>query len=354
MFIQVEKGSVNFMKLFGIGHKDIGIDLGTANMLVTLKGKGIILKEPSVVAIDKRTGEIVATGVEAKEMLGRTPEQIKAVRPLKDGVIADFTATQLMLRNILEKVCKQYSVGKPRVVVGVPSGITEVEERAVKESVLQAGAKEVYLIEEPMAAAIGAGLDVSEPSGSIVVDIGGGTTEVAVISLGGIVVSYSLRVAGDELDSDIVNYVKKELNVAIGETTAEEIKKEIGCALPLMTETKKEIRGRDLSTGLPKNIDITSSQMQEAMEESISEIVDIIKTTLEKTPPELASDIMEKGIVLAGGGALIQNLDKLLSQKTGMPVYVATDPLDCVVKGTGKTLEDLDRLKNVLMNARGN
>ena len=209
------------MKLFGIGNKDIGIDLGTANMLVTLKGKGIILKEPSVVAIDKRTGEIVATGGEAKEMLGRTPEQIKAVRPLKDGVIADFTATQLMLRNILEKVCKQYNVGKPRVVVGVPSGITEVEERAVKESVLQAGAKEVYLIEEPMAAAIGAGLDVSEPSGSIIVDIGGGTTEVAVISLGGIVVSYSLRVAGDELDSDIVNYVKKELNVAIGETTAQ-------------------------------------------------------------------------------------------------------------------------------------
>ena len=342
------------MKLFGIGNKDIGIDLGTANMLVTLKGKGIILKEPSVVAIDKRTGDIVATGGEAKEMLWRTPEQIKAVRPLKDGVIADFTATQLMLRNILEKVCKQYNVGKPRVVVGVPSGITEVEERAVKESVLQAGAKEVYLIEEPMAAAIGAGLDVSEPSGSIIVDIGGGTTEVAVISLGGIVVSYSLRVAGDELDSDIVNYVKKELNVAIGETTAEEIKKEIGCALPLMTENTKEIRGRDLTTGLPKNIDITSAQMQEAMEESINEIVEIIKTTLEKTPPELASDIMEKGIVLAGGGALIQNLDKLLSKRTGMPVYIATDPLDCVVKGTGKTLEDLDRLKNVLINSRRN
>ena len=342
------------MKLFGIGSRDIGIDLGTANMLVTIKGKGIVLKEPSVVAINKTSGNIVATGVEAKEMLGRTPEQIKAVRPLKDGVIADFTATQLMLRNILEKVCKKYNVGKPRVVVGVPSGITEVEERAVKESVLQAGAREVYLIEEPMAAAIGANLDVAEPSGSIIVDIGGGTTEVAVISLGGVVVSNSIRVAGDELDNDIVSYVKKELNLSIGETTAEEVKKEIGCALPLMTEMSKEIRGRDLTTGLPKNISVTSTMIQEAMEESINEIVDIIKTTLEKTPPELASDIMEKGIVLAGGGALIQNLDKLLSKRTGMPVYVATDPLDCVVKGTGKTLEDLDRLKNVLINSRRN
>ena len=342
------------MNLFGIGSRDIGIDLGTANMLVTIKGKGIVLKEPSVVAINKTSGNIVATGVEAKEMLGRTPEQIKAVRPLKDGVIADFTATQLMLRNILEKVCKKYNVGKPRVVVGVPSGITEVEERAVKESVLQAGAREVYLIEEPMAAAIGANLDVAEPSGSIIVDIGGGTTEVAVISLGGVVVSNSIRVAGDELDNDIVSYVKKELNLSIGETTAEEVKKEIGCALPLMTEMSKEIRGRDLTTGLPKNISVTSTMIQEAMEESINEIVDIIKTTLEKTPPELASDIMEKGIVLAGGGALIQNLDKLLSKRTGMPVYVATDPLDCVVKGTGKTLEDLDRLKNVLINSRRN
>lgn len=342
------------MKLFGIGSKDVGIDLGTANMLVTLKGKGIVLKEPSVVAINKNSGNIVATGVEAKEMLGRTPEQIKAVRPLKDGVIADFTATQLMLRNILEKVCKKYNVGRPRVVVGVPSGITEVEERAVKESVLQAGAREVYLIEEPMAAAIGANLDVSEPSGSIIVDIGGGTTEVAVVSLGGIVVSNSIRVAGDELDNDIVSYVKKELNLSIGETTAEEVKKEIGCALPLMTEMSKEIRGRDLTTGLPKNVNVTSTMIQEAMEESINEIIDIIKTTLEKTPPELASDIMEKGIVLAGGGALIQNLDKLLSKRTGMPVYVATDPLDCVVKGTGKTLEDLDRLKNVLINSRRN
>lgn len=340
------------MKLFNFGTKDIGIDLGTANMLVTLKGKGIVLKEPSVVAIDRRTGQILSTGDEAKEMLGRTPDRIKAIRPLKDGVIADFTATGLMLKNILTKVCKRYNVGRPRVVVGVPSGITEVEERAVEESVMQAGAREVYLIEEPMAAAIGADLDVSEPSGSIVVDIGGGTTEVAVVSLGGIVVSNSLRVAGDELDQDIIDYIKKEKNLSIGETTAEEIKMEIGCALPPVTELTKEIRGRDLTTGLPKNITITSEDAKAAMEESINEIIEIVKITLEKTPPELASDIMEKGIVLAGGGALINNLDKLLSEKTNMPVYIAEDPLDCVVKGTGKTLEDLDRLKTVLINAR--
>jgi len=287
-----------------------------------------------------------------KRCFGRTPEQIKAVRPLKDGVIADFSATQLMLKNLISKVCQRYSVVKPRVVVGVPSGITEVEERAVEESVLQAGAKEVYLIEEPMAPAIGARLDVAEPSGSIIVDIGGGTTEVAVISLGGIVVSSSLRIAGDELDEDIVNYIKREMNLAIGETTAEEIKMKIGCALPLMADMEMEIRGRDLTTGLPRNVVVYSSQMQEAMEESINEIVESVKQTLEKTPPELASDIMETGIVLAGGGALIQNLDKLLSQKTGMPVYVADGPLDCVVKGTEKTIEDLEKLKTVLMNSR--
>ena len=340
------------MKLFGLKNKDIGIDLGTANTLVTLRGKGIVLKEPSVVAIDKKTGQIMATGHEAKEMLGRTPEQIKAVRPLKDGVIADFTATQLMLKNLISKVCQRYNVVRPRVVVGVPSGITEVEERAVEESVLQAGAREVYLIEEPMAAAIGASLDVAEPTGSIIVDIGGGTTEVAVISLGGIVVSTSLRIAGDELDEDIVNYIKREMNLAIGETTAEEIKIAIGCATPLMTDVPMTVRGRDLSTGLPKNVEIYSSQILEAMAESINEIIESVKQTLEKTPPELASDIMEKGIVLAGGGSLIQNLDKLLSYKTGMPVYIAENPLDCVVKGTEKTIEDLEKLKTVLMNSR--
>ena len=287
-----------------------------------------------------------------KRCYGRTPEQIKAVRPLKDGVIADFSATQLMLKNVISKVCQRYNAGRPRVVVGVPSGITEVEERAVEEAVLQAGAKEVYLIEEPMAAAIGASLDVAEPSGSIIVDIGGGTTEVAVISLGGIVVSNSLRIAGDELEEDIVNYIKREMNLAVGETTAEQIKMQIGCALPLMTDMSMEIRGRDLGNGLPRNVIITSSQVQEAMADSIGEIVDIVKMTLEKTPPELAADIMEKGIVLAGGGALIQNLDKLLSLSTGMPVYIAESPLDCVVKGTGKTLEDLEKLKHVLINSR--
>lgn len=287
-----------------------------------------------------------------RRCFGRTPDQIKAVRPLKDGVIADFTATQLMLKNLIGKVGRRYNIGKPRVVVGVPSGITEVEERAVEESVIQAGAKEVYLIEEPMAAAIGASLDVGEPSGSIIVDIGGGTTEVAVISLGGIVVSHSLRIAGDELDEDIVNYIKREMNLAIGDTTAEQIKMQIGCAMPLMSEVSMEVRGRDLTDGLPRNVKITSAQVEEAMKESIEKIVEIVKITLEKTPPELASDIMEKGIVLAGGGALIKNLDKLLSIETGMPVYIAEEPLDCVVRGTGKTLEDLERLKTVLINAR--
>ena len=257
-----------------------------------------------------------------------------------------------MLKNLISKVCQRYNVVRPRVVVGVPSGITEVEERAVEEAVLQAGAKEVYLIEEPMAAAIGAELDIAEPTGNIIVDIGGGTTEVAVISLGGIVVSTSIRVAGDELDEDIINYVKRELNLAIGQTTAEEIKMRIGCAMPLMSDMSMEVRGRDLTTGLPKTITMYSSQVEEAMAESIYEIVESVKQTLEKTPPELASDIMEKGIVLAGGGALIQNLDKLLSIKTGMPVYITENPLDCVAKGTEKTVEDIERLKTVLINSR--
>ena len=343
---------MNFKNLFTFGSKDIGIDLGTANILITLKGKGIVLKEPSVVSIDKKTGEILAVGYEAKEMLGRTPEMIEAVRPMKDGVIADFTATRLMIKSMLKKVCSRYNAGRPRVVVGVPSGITEVEERAVEETVMQAGAKEVYLLEEPMAAAVGAGINVEEPSGSMIVDIGGGTTEVAVISLGGIVVSNSLRIAGDELDEDIMNYIKREANLSIGETTAEQIKIQIGCALPLMTDTPMEISGRDLTSGLPRNIIIRSSQVMEAMSESIHRIVDTVKQTLEKTPPELAADLVEKGIYLAGGGALIQNLDKLLSQETNMPVFIADSPLECVVNGTGKTLEDLENLKHVLINSR--
>ena len=340
------------MKLMGWNSKDIGVDLGTANIIITIKGKGIVLNEPSVVAIDKNSGTILATGVEAKEMLGKTPNDIAAIRPLKDGVIADFTATQLMLKSMLQKVCQRYNAGRPRVVVGVPSGITEVEERAVEESVMQAGAKEVYIIEEPMAAAIGANLEVAEPNGNIIVDIGGGTTEVAVISLGGIVTSNSLRVAGDELNEDIVNYVKREMNLAIGETTAEQVKINIGCAKPLLTEESMEIRGRHLATGLPETAIITSTQVQEAMNDSIEKIVDIIKQTLEKTPPELASDIMERGIVLTGGGALIRNFDSLLAERTEMPVYVADHPLECVAKGAEKTLEDLEKLRTVLSSSR--
>ena len=340
------------MKLMGWNSKDIGVDLGTANIIITIKGKGIVLNEPSVVAIDKNNGTILATGAEAKEMLGRTPNDIAAIRPLKDGVIADFTATQLMLKSMLQRVCQRYNAGRPRVVVGVPSGITEVEERAVEESVMQAGAREVYIIEEPMAAAIGANLEVAEPNGNIIVDIGGGTTEVAVVSLGGIVTSNSLRVAGDELNEDIVNYVKREMNLAIGETTAEQVKINIGCAKPLLTEESMEIRGRHLATGLPKTAIITSTQVQEAMNDSIEKIVDIIKQTLEKTPPELASDIMERGIVLTGGGALIRNFDSLLAEKTEMPVYVADHPLECVAKGAEKTLEDLEKLRTVLSSSR--
>ena len=335
-----------------LNSKDIGIDLGTANVLVAIKGKGIVLNEPSAISIDNQTGEVLAVGYEAKEMIGKTPNNISAIRPLKDGVIAELTATGLMLKEILKKVCKRYGIARPRVVVGVPSGITEVEERAVEESILQAGAKEVYLIEEPMAAAIGSNIDIVEPSGNIVIDIGGGTTEVAVISLGGIVISNSLRIAGDELDEDIINYVKREMDLVIGEATAERIKKEVGCALPLMSELDMNIKGRDLNTGLPRVERFTSTQAELAMRESIWKIIDIVKITLEKTPPELSSDIMEKGIVLTGGGALIRNLDKLLSMETGMPVYVSESPLECVVKGTERTLENIEKLRSILVNSR--
>ena len=280
-----------------------------------------------------------------KKCYGRTPEQIKAVRPLKDGVIADFTATQLMLKNIIKKVSARYNIGKPKVVVGVPSGITEVEERAVEESVLQAGAKEVYLIEEPMAAAIGSNLEVGEPSGNMIVDIGGGTTEVAVISLGGIVVSHSIRIAGDELDEDIVNYIKRETNLAIGETTAEQIKMEIGCAMPLMTKMSMEVRGRDLITGLPKTITIHSSEMLEALIEPAMMIVDAVHSVLERTPPELSADISDKGIYMTGGGCLVDGLDKLLQEKTGINVMIAQDTVSCVALGTGKALDNLDALE---------
>ena len=339
------------MGFFSIGTKDIGMDLGTSNILLTLKGKGIVINEPSVVAINRQTHQIVATGRDAKEMLGRTPEQIRAVRPMKDGVIADFTATNLMIKNIMHKVCKRYNIGRPRVVVGVPSGITEVEERAVEEAVLQSGAREVFLIEEPMAAAIGAGLDVAEPSGNMVVDIGGGTTEVAVISLGGIVVSDSIKTAGDIMDDEIIAYIKNNLNLAVGYATAE-LKIELGCAIPLVTSKTMEVRGRELTTGLPENKVVSSEQIQEAMAPSIEKIIDLVKATLEKTPPELASDIVERGIVLTGGGALIKGLDTLLAQKTEIPVYVADRPLDCVANGTSKTIEDMDKLRTALIRRK--
>ncbi len=280
------------MKFLKFNSRDLGIDLGTANILVSISNKGIIFREPSVVAVKKETEEVVAYGIEAKEMLGRTPETINAIRPLKDGVIADFTATKLMLRSIIMKVTKDFKLLKPRVVIGVPSGITEVEERAVQEAAISSGAREVYLIEEPMAAAIGSGIKIEEPSGNMIVDIGGGTTEVAVISLGGMVTSTSLRIAGDELTEDIINYTKKYLNMAIGEVTAEEIKMEIGCALPFMTELKKVIRGRDLSTGLPVKKEISSLEVEKAMKDSINKIIEGIRATLEVTPPELASDIV--------------------------------------------------------------
>ena len=302
--------------------------------------------------MDKYTGQVVAVGTEAKEMLGRTPENLDAIRPLKDGVIADFTATRMMLKYFVDKACQRYVVARPRVVVCVPTGVTEVEERAVEEATINAGAREAYLMEEPMAAAIGAGLRVADPSGMMIVDIGGGTSEICVISLGGVVTSKSLRIAGDELNEAIVDYVKKKFNVAIGETTAEEIKMSIGSAYPSMTTEEMDVKGRDFSTGLPRTITVTSVQIEEAMKEVIMQIVDGIKMTLEKTPPELAADIMVNGITLSGGGALIKNFDRLLALETGIPVNIAENPLDCVVKGAGKVLEDLDNLKNVFINSK--
>jgi rod shape-determining protein MreB len=332
--------------------RDIGIDLGTANTLVQVKGKGIVVREPSVVAINNKTGEILAVGEDAKSMIGRTPGNIVAIRPMKDGVIADFDITQSMLKYFIRKGIPAGVFSKPRVVICVPSGVTEVEKRAVEEATLQAGAKEAYLIEEPMAAAIGANLPVEEPSGSMVVDIGGGTSEVAVISLGGIVTSKSLRIAGDELDEAIVHYVKKEYNLMIGERTAEEIKVTIGAAYPKPKEESLEVRGRDLITGLPKNLTVTSSEIAEALKEPVNSIVDSIKYTLEKTPPELASDIMDRGIMLTGGGALLSGLDRLIKEETGMPVSIAERPLDCVVMGAGKVLDEIETLKKVLISPK--
>jgi rod shape-determining protein MreB len=332
------------MSFFGFS-KDMGIDLGTANTLVYIKGKGIILREPSVVAIrNDNKKQVLAVGDEAKEMIGRTPGNIVAIRPLKDGVIADFDITQVMLKKFIEKATNNSSFVRPRIVVCFPSGVTEVERRAIEEATKQAGAREVHLMEEPMAAAIGSGLPVSEPTGSMVVDIGGGTTEVAVISLGGIVTSQSLRIAGDELDQAIVSYIKKEYSLMIGERTAERVKIEIGSAFKEDEEKTMDIKGRDLITGLPKVITISSSEIREALKEPVLLIVDAIKSTLEKTPPELSADIMDKGIMLTGGGAMLYGLDMLINSETHMPVHIAEDPLDCVALGAGKALDQIDKL----------
>ena len=332
------------MGFFG-SSKDVGIDLGTANTLVFVKGKGIVLREPSVVAINNVTKKCLAVGTEAKQMIGRTPGNIVAIRPLKDGVIADFDIAQTMLKSLIEKGTSKGSFKSPRIIVCYPSGVTEVERRAIEEATKLAGAREVVLMEEPMAAAIGAGLPVSEPTGSMIVDIGGGTTEVAIISLGGIVTSKSLRVAGDELDQSIIAYIKKEYNLMIGERTAEQVKMEIGSAYKVDDEEMTmEIKGRDLITGLPKIIEISEVQIREALKEPIYSIIESIKTTLEKTPPELAADIMEKGIMLAGGGALLRGLDTLINRETNMPVHIAEAPLDCVVLGAGKALENFDKI----------
>jgi rod shape-determining protein MreB len=330
--------------------RDMAIDLGTANTLVYVRGRGIVLNEPSVVAINTNTGEILAVGVEAKRMIGRTPGNIVAVRPLKDGVIADFDTTERMLRYFIRKVHRRrYLVRGPRVVICVPSGITGVEQRAVKESTYNAGASRVYIIEEPMAAAIGAGLPVSEPTGNMVVDIGGGTTEVAVISLGGIVTSQSIRIAGDEVDVAIINYVKKEYSLMLGERTAEEIKIAIGSAFPTPEDSHAEIRGRDLVTGLPKTIVVSAEEIRKAIEEPVNAVVDAVKTTLDKCPPELAGDVMDRGIVLTGGGAHLRGLDERLKHETGMPIIVADNPLQSVALGSGRCVEDFESLQQVLV-----
>ena len=331
--------------------RDMAVDLGTANTLVYVRGRGIVLNEPSVVAINTRDGRPLAVGIEAKRMIGRTPGHIQAIRPLKDGVIADFEICEKMLRYFIHKVHQRRWV-KPRMVICVPSGITGVEQRAVQEAAEYAGArKPAYIIEEPMAAAIGAGLPVQEPTGNMIVDIGGGTTEVAVISLGGIVASQSSRVGGDELDDAIIQYMKKEYSVALGERTAEEVKIQLGSAWPLQQELNAEIRGRDLVTGLPKTVVLSTGEIREALEEQVAAIIDAVKVTLDKTPPELAADIMEQGIMLAGGGALLHGFPERLGHETGMPVRVAENPLYAVALGSGQSLEEFEALNGVLFSA---
>ncbi|WP_093264779.1 rod shape-determining protein [Thermostaphylospora chromogena] len=331
-----------------LGH-DMAVDLGTANTLVYVRGRGIVLNEPSVVAINTVTGKVVAVGIEAKRMLGRTPANILAVRPLKDGVIADFELTERMLRYFIQRVLRRRHLAKPRIVIAVPSGITGVEQRAVKEAGYQAGARRVYIVEEPMAAAIGAGLPVHEPTGNMVVDIGGGTTEVAIISMGGVVASQSIRVGGDEIDQAIIAFAKKEHSLLLGERTAEEIKMTIGSAYPLEKENHAEIRGRDLISGMPKTIVVAAFEIRRAIEEPVNAIVDAVKTTLDKCPPELSGDLMDRGIALTGGGALLKGLDERLRDETGMPVHLVDRALDCVALGTGRCVEEFEALQQVLL-----
>ena len=341
-----------FGYILGLFSNDIGIDLGTANTLVYVKGQGIVLMEPSVVAVQTGTNNVLAVGEEAKRMLGRTPGSIMAIRPLKDGVIADFDITESMLRYFIRKVHNRKALVAPRVVIAVPSGITEVEKRAVKDSAEQAGARLVYLIEEPMAAAIGVGLPVQEPTANMIIDVGGGTTEVAIISLAGIVVTRSVRVGGDEMDEAIIQYLKRNYNLMVGERTAEEIKKSIGSAYPLKEEMALEVKGRDLIAGLPKTLRITSEEVREALSESISTIVEAVRITLERCPPELSADLVDRGLIMTGGGALLRGFPKLVSEETGLPVHLADEPLKTVALGTGKVLDELYFLQKLIPSER--
>ncbi|MBN2260204.1 MAG: rod shape-determining protein [Clostridiales bacterium] len=334
--------------MFNFGN-EIGIDLGTASVLVYIKGKGIVLQEPSVVAINQNNGEVLAVGSEARNMLGRTPGNITAIRPLRDGVISDYEVTEKMLRYFINKTCGRRRFFKPKIIVCVPSGVTQVEKRAVIDATIEAGGGKTYLIEEPIAAAIGAGLDITKPDGNMIIDIGGGTTDIAVISLGGIVVSKSIKVAGDKFDEAIIRFMRKKHNLFIGERTAEDLKINIGTASPKSNSIKMECRGRDLLTGLPKTITVTSEEMMEALEEPVNAICDAVHSTLEKTPPELAADISTRGIVMTGGGALLNGLNKLIENKMGIPTYIADDAVSCVAKGTGMSLEHLDVLERSMM-----
>lgn len=336
-----------FDSLIGLFSNDLAIDLGTANTVVFVRGKGIVLREPSVVAIHNETKEILAVGSEAKQMLGRTPGNIVAIRPMRDGVIANFEITEAMIKHFIRRVHNRKTLVRPRVVIAVPSGITQVEKRAVRDSAISAGAREVYLMEEPMAAAIGVGLPISNPIGNMIVDVGGGTTEVAVISLSGIVYSKSVRVAGDEMDEAIINYIKRKYNLLIGERTAEEIKIKIGSAYPLNEKQEMEIKGRDLVAGIPKTLLVNDEEIREALAEPIGTIVETVKVALERTPPELAADIVDRGIVMAGGGSMIRGLDLLLREETGLPIILAEDPLSAVALGTGKALDELELLRKV-------